>query len=200
MDLIIIRHGRPERDEREEHEGTADPELSELGRQQAEATGAFLLDEDIHHIAASPMRRAHQTALPLAGLRSLEVELVEGLREADHYSSSYVPEDELTPDHEMYRLFTEDPMAIFEPHGGVDAFQQTVVDSFEYLIQSNAGRRVAVFCHGMVMGVYLRSMLGHRDPYKLTADYCGIMRVKASSSGIRSVASVNETAHVRHLL
>jgi hypothetical protein len=30
-------------------------------------------------------------------------------------------------------------------------------------------------------------------------DYCGIMRVTASSSGIRTLRSVNETAHLRHL-
>ncbi|MGI9600627.1 MAG: histidine phosphatase family protein [Acidimicrobiales bacterium] len=200
MDLIIIRHGRPERDERAEGEGSADPMLSDLGWEQAHATSTFLADEQIDHVVASPMRRAHETARPTADRLTLDVELLVGLKEADHYSASYVPAEELTPDDEAYRVFVEDPMALFEPHGGVEVFQKTVVDSFEYLIDSNRGQRVAVFCHGMVMGVYLRSLLGHDDPYQLTPDYCGIMRVKASSTGVRSVASMNETAHVRHLL
>lgn len=200
MDLIIIRHALPERDERSDGEGTADPELSVAGRHQAEATAEFLERERVDHIAASPMRRAHQTAMPLALRRALEIELHDGLKEADHYSSSYVPSEELTPDDEAYQMFTEDPMAIFEPHGGIDGFEGTVVGAFEHLIGTNQGRTVAVFCHGLVMGVYLRSLLGHDDPYQLTPDYCGIMRVKASSTGVRSVSSVNETAHVRHLL
>jgi len=200
VDLIIIRHALPQRDERAEGQGTADPELSTAGRHQAEATAEFLADEGIDHIAASPMRRAHQTAMPLSLRRALEIELLDGLREADHYSPSYVPSEELTPDDDAYQLFVHDPLAIFEPHGGLEEFQATVVGAFEYLIGTNRGNRVAVFCHGLVMGVYLRSLLGHDDPYQLTPAYCGIMRVKASTSGIRSVSSVNETAHIRHLL
>ena len=42
MDLVIIRHGRPERDERTEGAGTADPPLSDLGRRQADATAELL--------------------------------------------------------------------------------------------------------------------------------------------------------------
>ena len=38
MDLVIIRHARPERDERADGAGTADPPLSELGLRQADAT------------------------------------------------------------------------------------------------------------------------------------------------------------------
>jgi len=34
----------------------------------------------------------------------------------------------------------------------------------------------------------------------LHSDYCGIMRVTASAKGFRTVRSVNETGHVRHLL
>jgi hypothetical protein len=34
----------------------------------------------------------------------------------------------------------------------------------------------------------------------LTPDYCGIVRVRAASNGIRTIRSANETAHVRGLL
>jgi len=43
-------------------------------------------------------------------------------------------------------------------------------------------------------------MLGHDNPLALLSDYCGIMRVTASAKGFRTVRSVNETGHVRHLL
>ena len=186
MDLIIIRHARPARQELAEGEGAADPELTDQGHAQARATGQFLHDAGIHHVAASPMNRARQTAEPLAELLRLDIELVEGLKEVDHHSSSYIPGEELTEDHEQFRIFSEDPMALFDGVGGYDVFRDDVVNAFEHLIASNRGRTVAAFCHGMVTSVYLQSILGHPDPYKMTPDYCGITRVRASSTGIRS--------------
>ena len=65
MELLIIRHGRPVRDTRADGE-FADPELSEIGWNQARATAAFLEGEHIDHVVASTMIRAHQTAMPTA--------------------------------------------------------------------------------------------------------------------------------------
>ena len=43
--------------------------------------------------------------------------------------------------------------------------------------------RRAEFASGRAL---LRSLIGHDDPYQLTPDYCGIMRVKASSTTMAS--------------
>ncbi len=200
MDLIIIRHARPVRDERGEGEGTADPELAPIGHQQAQAVADFLQHEGIDHVAASPMKRAHQTAMPLASLLGLEIELLEQLKEVDHTSSTYIPGDEITPDDEVYKTFTVNPMAIFDGVGGYEVFRDTVVTGFDHLISTNRGKTVAAFCHGMVTSVYLGTLLGMKDPYQLSPDYTGITRVRASSNGIRTVRSANEHAHVRNLL
>ena len=55
MDLILVRHGLPERDDH-----SHDQPLSAVGRRQAEATAAFLAGERIDHIVASPLARAQQ--------------------------------------------------------------------------------------------------------------------------------------------
>jgi hypothetical protein len=54
-----------------------------------------------------------------------------------------------------------------------------------------------VFCHGMVMGWYLTTLVGHRDLFVLNMDYCGISRIRAASNGIRTAVSANETGHLR---
>ena len=65
------------------------------------------------------------------------------------------------------------------------------------IIAENAGRTVAAFCHGMVTMQFLRRILGYDDVHALRVDYCGISRVQASSSRpVRSIRSVNETAHL----
>ena len=42
--------------------------------------------------------------------------------------------------------------------------------------------------------------IGIEDVLSMRPDYCGLTQVQASSTGIRSVRSFNETHHVRHLL
>src|SRR5205809_1084762 len=57
MELILIRHGLPER-----REDTADPPLSDHGHEQARRVAAWLADEAIDAVYASTMLRARQTA------------------------------------------------------------------------------------------------------------------------------------------
>ena len=45
MDLIIVRHARPERVENDDSDGPADPPLSQLGIKQARAVADFLKGE-----------------------------------------------------------------------------------------------------------------------------------------------------------
>ena len=58
MDLIIVRHARPERVENDDSDGPADPPLSQLGIKQARAVADFLKGEKIDRIVSSSMRRA----------------------------------------------------------------------------------------------------------------------------------------------
>jgi probable phosphoglycerate mutase len=200
VDLVIVRHGRPERDERANGAGTADPPLSDVGRRQAEATAEFLSGETIDHVLSSPMQRARATAAPLAARLGLEVELHNGLREADHYRTRYVPAEEMTMDDAIVQEFLDDKFAMFGPHGGFEQWRKGIIATFDEIVDRNKGKRVAVYRHGMVMGTYLTALIGHGDPFVLTPDYCGIIRVRAASNGIRTIRSANETGHIRALL
>ena len=91
MELILIRHGLPERVETED--GTpADPPLSEVGHEQARRMANWLEDQHIDHLYSSPMQRAVQTAAPLAALKGLEPELREGVAEYDRHADHYLRE------------------------------------------------------------------------------------------------------------
>ncbi len=81
MELLLIRHALPIR--RELTEGVADPELSEAGVAQALHLAEYLASEELHAIYASPLKRAQQTAAPLAERFRLEVTLVDGVAEFD---------------------------------------------------------------------------------------------------------------------
>ena len=201
MELLVVRHARPLRDEAPDG-GSADPGLADLGRLQAEATADYLTDEGIDHIVSSSMRRALQTAEPLAERLGLSIERLNDLRESDHRSQIYVPVEEMERDDPSIAHYFDPDADINETIflDGYEEFRTRVERGFEHVIRTNRSRTVAVFCHGMVTGVYLQILLGIDDPLSLLVDYCGITRVAASSTGVRTVRSVNETHHVRDLL
>ena len=63
MELVLIRHAQPEwvRDGL----NVVDPPLTDLGRRQAEALAATMVDEKFDEVLVSPMMRARQTAAPV---------------------------------------------------------------------------------------------------------------------------------------
>jgi probable phosphoglycerate mutase len=196
VELIIIRHAQPEAQDLGEG-GPADPPLSALGVQQAAATAALLATEGVSHVVTSTMLRAIQTGQPLADLLGITPEAIGDLKESDHQRATYTPAEEMNADHEVVKEFLTDPMAMFSD--GYETFRERVWSAFDSIVEANRGGRVAAYCHSMVAAVYLQVLLGHDDPFAVMADYCGIMRVTASSSGIRTLRSVNETGHLRHL-
>ena len=198
MDLIIVRHARPEKVENAEGDGPADPPLSKLGKKQAENVAEFLAEEQIDQIVTSSMRRAYETALPLGEKLGIEPVLRDDLRESDHNNSTYIHIEEMTFDSGPVQAYLNDPSAIFE--GDYEGFRDRVVSAFDELIEEYAGKRVAVFCHGMVTSVYLQTLWGLEQPFLIQPDYTGVTRVEASSRGFRTIRSINETGHVRNLI
>ena len=82
-------------------------------------------------------------------------------------------------------------------HGDVAAFRRTVVSSLEDVIAAHAGQRVAVVCHGGVINAFASHLLGLDALFLFEPHYTSISRFRAARSGERSLASLNETAHLR---
>lgn len=201
MELLLIRHGLPIR--REIDEGAADPELSEAGHRQAALLGEYLGEEHIDAVYASPMRRAHQTAIPTAQAHELDLVLEPGVAEFDRHSNEYVPVEELKaagdPRWEQMLAGTYDPGSDEDRH----EFEERVLDVVERIIGDHSGENVAVVCHGGVISTYLAHILkipppdGSFNPGFFYPGYTSIHRVAASSKGHRSILAINETAHLR---
>ena len=191
MELLLIRHALPQRVDGVEGSGPADPELADLGRRQAEALAAWLLDERIDAVWSSPMRRARQTATPVGSIVGLPVQVEVGLSEFDRDATSYIPLEELKA--------AGDPRWNEVPERP-EHFQAVVVAAMEGIVAAHPAQRVAVVCHGGVINAYAGHVLGIDEPLFFLPEYTSISRIFASSAGHRSIASLNETAHVRSLL
>ena len=84
MRLLLIRHGQTPGNVLGQldtaHPG---PGLTELGERQAAALARSLANEQINFLYASTLIRTQITATPLAAVRGLQIEVLEGLREIE---------------------------------------------------------------------------------------------------------------------
>jgi probable phosphoglycerate mutase len=194
MELLLIRHALPVR--REDTDGPADPELSEIGIAQAKRLGEWLAAEEIAAVYSSPMRRAMQTAQPVADAHVLDIIASDGIAEYDRNATTYVPiEESRAANDERWQSLQRGDW-----HGdeSEDDFHHRVHDGIERIVRSHPSERIAVVCHGGVINSYLADVLStpHRRGFFYPA-YTGISRVAASAEGRRSIVSINETAHLR---
>jgi probable phosphoglycerate mutase len=200
MELVIVRHALPVRIVNAE--GAADPPLTELGHRQAQAVASWLGAERFDALYASPLVRARETAEPLASSLGLDVQIEDGIAEYDRRSETYIPIEEVksSDDPEIqahWRALAEDRLEdlIEDAH----TFRPRVVDAVTRIIAKHAGERVLAVCHGGVINVALAEIIGLQRSLWFEPAYASIHRVVASRAGIRSIASINETGHLRGL-
>jgi len=195
MELILIRHALPIR--RVVSEGAADPELSADGLVQSQHLAAYLGDEPIHAIYTSPLKRAIQTAAPLAERLGLTTTIVDGVAEYDRLSNTYIPVEELkaTNDPRWQQMLADTWDDRDETR---TEFADRVQSAMESIVVDHPGQNVAVVCHGGVINAFLARVLGMQDSAGFFyPNYTSVHRVAAARSGQRQIITVNETAHLR---
>jgi probable phosphoglycerate mutase len=196
MELLLIRHAEPVRIGPGEGDGPADPALTERGREQAERLAAWLEPDGFDHVVCSPLLRAQQTAAPLLARIDRRPEIDAALTEYDARADHYIPVEELreTKD-ERWTAMVEGRWEVF---GGEEpaAFRARIVPRIDAIAAAHSGERVAVVCHGGVINVYLAAVLGIERLLWFDPAYTSVSRVLVSRDGLRSLVTLNETAHL----
>lgn len=191
MELILVRHGLPER-----RDDTSDPPLSDVGHEQARRVAAWLAPERIDAVFSSTMLRARQTAEPFAALRGHDIDCHDGICEFDRESGTYVPMEELKRDNYAAWL----AMATGDHKVDIAGFQATVVETLEAIIQAHPGdKRAVVFCHGGVINVWTAHILGMAPRLFFQPDYTSIHRYMCARTGQRNVVCLNDRGHLREV-
>lgn len=196
MQLLLVRHALPLRSEPGQG---SDPELSDVGVQQARRLPEAFARYPVSRLVSSPQRRAVQTAQPVADTLGLSVEVDERLAEYDRGLTHYVPIEQVAVERpeELQRLVNGQlPIGVDE-----DEFIGRTAAAVDDLIASSGHEdTVAVFSHGGVINVLLHRILGTERLLSFHVDYASITRVLSSRSGRMAVGSVNTTEHVWDLL
>ena len=193
MQLLIIRHGLPLKVVKKDNT-PADPELSEIGKHQAQKLAQWLKNEKLDAIYCSPMKRARMTAEPLAALKGIQLQEEPGVAEFDRDSSEYVPMEELKEtDPERYKELVTGG---FEDQFDLTAFREKALASLEKIIGDNKGKQVAVVCHGGIINTFAANILGIDKHLFFPPEYTGINRFMIGG-GHRTIICLNESAHLR---
>ena len=192
-EVLLIRHALPVRDEPDDG-SAADPGLSDVGREQAQRLAEWLAPEGIDELWSSSMRRAIETARPLAELTGLELRIDEGLCEYDRTHAAYVPVEE--------GLATNDPRTMALVRGELpfdpEEFGPVAATAVDRIVEQATGERTAIVTHGGVINAWASRVL-HLDRWLFFAPaYTGISRFGPSVySGTMSLVTLNELAHLR---
>jgi probable phosphoglycerate mutase len=189
MDLIFVRHGKPEI-----AAGDNDPALTNAAKEQAEQVGQWLVRENIARVVCSPLRRAFETAEPTSQILGLKLEVLDGLAEAGRSRQGYRGVEELRKDPGGWAKFLEDPITYL----GDDpvAFRRAVLEAVASLFDRPPEGKVAVFTHGIPINVVISHALGLKRVSHFLPHYCSLTRISGASLGDIGVISVNETAHL----
>jgi broad specificity phosphatase PhoE len=192
MELLFVRHGLPERITGAD--GPADPPLAAEGRQHAERLARWLQAHGgVDAVWSSPLRRAQETAAPIAAAFGLEVHVDDDLAEYDRNSPHYVPLEELKHDADWLAAVAAEWAAL---EADPAPFRDRVTAAVDRAIEAHPGQRVAVVCHGGVINAYVGGQLGTDRILFFEPRYTSVSRVMASRAGDRSLHSLNEAPHL----
>ena len=153
----------------------------------------YLADEPLAAIYASSMKRAQETAAPLAEAHGLEMSIVDDIAEFDRGLPFYIPGEEREP------MNAEEMTAFFAAMTS-DEFAQRVERGLAKIIAAHPGETVAAVCHGGVISNFLAKMFDQRSDYYFDSHYTAVTRIRASAaSGRRTMVSFNECHWLRDL-
>ncbi len=172
--LFFVRHA--ETDLAGTFCGHSDPPINSRGQTQILEMISRLQSETFDAIYSSDLRRAMETAIPLAQAFTLPVIMSDRLREIHFGDWESLSWAEIEQRDAIYaRRWMDAFPALTAPHGESFAhFEERVLAEVKHLQSVAEKKRIAVITHGGVMRVVLRRFLGYNEEqaWNLTKPYC----------------------------
>ncbi len=201
--VILVRHGQSEGNAEGRFGGHTDTPLSKRGRKQAKLTAELLAAEKLDAIYSSDLRRAIETASPLAKLSGVELETTDAFRERSVGVMEGLTFEEAAEQHpEQYAaLLHRDFEHVLL---GGESYRQTLDRASRKLdeaIEKHCGGRIVVFTHTGAICILILHLMGALDapelkPVWIATANCGIARFDLRNDGFVRVICVNDTRHL----
>jgi probable phosphoglycerate mutase len=201
-EVVLIRHGSARHWTPEQPidliDGQSDPDLTELGRSQAEAVARRLGDTDPAAVFVTPLRRTLQTATPLAQRLGIEPIVLSELREVylgeweGQLNHRVAHDDTLT--REVFAAERWDVIPNAEP---MEEFSARVTQGMERLAAAaGPDRTTFAVVHGGVISEVCSQVTGSRKFAFLYAENGSLTRLMRLPSGRWNLIAFNDTAHL----
>lgn len=157
-EMVLIRHGASTWNLEGRIQGQSDCPLSEAGLKQAVDLAAYLADESFDVLITSDLKRAIDTARPIASTLGLRVQVDKRLRERGlgELEGTYLDCGDLG----LSWFDSNNPRYPVSNGESVEEFLARVVEVLEELGSRHSGKRFAVVTHGGVLGCALMHTFG----------------------------------------
>jgi probable phosphoglycerate mutase len=163
MHLYLIRHGQSHVNLPDWQGGNKDESLTDLGRQQADALAAWLPTRlaQVDVIYASTMRRARETAAPLAAAYALPIRFDDRVREVGNNRLDHTawPEAALPNRYVDFWASARPFSPVMLDAESAESFMhfRTRVGVFvEEIVEQHRSQTIVVVCHGGVVEATLQ--------------------------------------------
>ena len=199
--IILVRHGQTAYNKQDMIRGQADVPLDETGLAQAGATAARIAAEwKPAALYASPLRRAVQTAQPIADRLGLEVRTVADLTDMDFgqwQGLRYTEVRQRWP--EMSHAWSTAPHTVTFPNGeSLARVRQRGISAVHRIIAQHPDRDVVIIGHTVLNRVLLCAMLDLDDSHhwRIGQDTCAVNLIEWRDEQF-FIGSLNDTCHLR---
>jgi len=194
--LYLIRHAQSQGNTGEDLT-TGDPDLTEVGYEQAKRLGERMKAQKLDAIYASPMRRTQETAFAIADHLGLDViprhDLVEVVMgRADLDIRKMAPEEQAAIARGIVENGTWDAFPGSE--GSANA-RKRVTTAIDEIIAAHPGQRVAVVCHAGFIQTYVSVVLDHPRDYIFYPFNASVASIRARGDR-RVIWRLNDVAHL----
>jgi len=195
--LYLVRHAQSQSNTGEDLT-TGDPDLTDIGYQQAKRLGERLSRGRIDAIYASPLRRCQETAAAIADAAGgLEVLPKADLREVDTGAADL--DVRVLPAEEQkkiaQRVVAEGTWDAFPGGEGSVPARARITAVMDDIIESNPGKRLVVVVHAGFIQTYVSLILGLERDYIFYPFNASIHSIRAKGDR-RVLWRLNDVSHL----
>ncbi len=194
--LYFVRHAQSQGNTGEDLT-SGDPDLTDVGWEQARRLAERLGQQRIDAIYASPFRRTHQTASAIAKTSGLTVSTKEDLREVSLGQADYdirlLPAEERERIHQ--RILSEGTWDAFPGSEGSAAARRRIGAVIDEIIAAHEGERLVIVVHAAFIQTYVSLILGLKRDFVFNPFNAGITSVRAKGDR-RVLWRLNDIAHL----
>jgi broad specificity phosphatase PhoE len=199
-EIYLARHGQTEWNTQLVFRGRKDIPLNEMGHKQARALAGTLKDRNINAIYTSPLRRAVETAQPIATLLALEVVPVPGFIDVNYGEWEGVSHQEIKRRcAHQYAQWEQRPELVQFPQGEtLDEVKERAFGALTDIVRVNPAGSVLIIAHRVINKVLLCTLLGLSTAHfwEIRQD-TGCINVMEYSPDRFVLCAMNDTCHLK---